>query len=205
MKVDSKVVQSTDNWTYSFDNLAKYNDGKIITYTITEESVVGYSTEIKGNDLINTRTHDQTSVTVTKSWLDNNNQDGIRPNSIKVQLYADGQAVGDTVTLNAGNKWTTTFNHLDLNAKGKAIEYAVKEVGEVKGYTTTIDNSNKGNVMITNTHTPETPITPTNPSKPNNNGPSLPKTNEVINNLYGLIGFILISIGGFGWVLAKKK
>ena len=31
----------------------------------------------------------------------------------------------------------------------------MKEVGTVKGYTSTVDDSNKGNVVITNSRTPE--------------------------------------------------
>ena len=37
---------------------------------------------------------------VTKVWDDNNNQDGIRPAEIKVQLYADGTPVGNETVLN---------------------------------------------------------------------------------------------------------
>ena len=154
-KVDNKTVKATDNWSYSFENLPKYKAGKAIVYTVTEDSVPGYTTTVDGYNLTNKRTTDETSVTVTKSWNDNNNQDGIRPDSIKVQLYANGSAVGDAVALNADNKWTTSFTGLPLKADGKDIVYTVKEVDDVKGYTTTIDDSNKGNVVITNTHTPE--------------------------------------------------
>ena len=153
--VDSKTVTADDNWSYSFVDLPKFNNGKAIVYTITEDSVAGYSTKVDGNDLTNTRTPDETSVTVTKSWNDSNNQDGIRPDSIKVQLYANGTAVGDAVTLNADNKWTTTFSHLDLKAKGSNIKYTVKEVDAVKGYDVTVNDTDQGNQIITNTHTPE--------------------------------------------------
>ena len=53
------------------------------------------------------------------------------------------------------NNWTHTFSNLPLKAKGKEIQYQVKEVGTVKGYTSTVDDSNKGNVVITNSRTPE--------------------------------------------------
>ena len=57
--------------------------------------------------------------------------------------------------LSAKNNWTHTFINLPLKAKGKEIQYQVKEVGTVKGYTSTVDDSNKGNVVITNSRTPE--------------------------------------------------
>ena len=57
--------------------------------------------------------------------------------------------------LSAKNNWTHTFSNLPLKAKGKEIQYQVKEVGTVKGYTSTVDDSNKGNVVITNSRPPE--------------------------------------------------
>lgn len=41
-------------------------------------------------------------------------------------------------------------------AKVKAISYTVKELSNVNGYTSTIDDTNIGNVILTNTHKPET-------------------------------------------------
>ena len=87
-------------------------------------------------------------------WDDANNQDGKRPNSIKVQLYADDEKEGDEVELTDGN-WTHTWNDLPEKKAGKTIKYTVKEVGTVDGYTTNIDNSNTGNIIICNKHTPE--------------------------------------------------
>ncbi|MCH4168458.1 MAG: Cna B-type domain-containing protein [Streptococcaceae bacterium] len=154
-QIASKTVTADDNWQYSFENLPKFENGEAITYTITENSVAGYSTTTDGYDLINSYTPGKTSVTVTKAWVDNNNQDGIRPTSIKVQLYADGKKVGDTVELSNKNQWTTTFDNLDLKAAGKAIVYTVKEVSDVAGYTATVSDSDKGNIIITNTHKTE--------------------------------------------------
>ena len=51
----------------------------------------------------NSYTPRKTSVTVTKRWDDANNQDGKRPNSIKVQLYADDEKEGDEVELTDRN------------------------------------------------------------------------------------------------------
>nr|CZS71237.1 aggregation promoting factor [Lactococcus lactis] len=155
VKVTDKVVKATDNWAYTFDSLPKYKDGQAITYTVTENSVDGYSTTIEGYDLINKRTPSETSASVTKAWDDNNNQDGIRPTSIEVQLYANDKAVGEPVTLDANNNWTFTFTKLALKSKGQVIVYTVKETSHVTGYTTTVDDHDKGNIIITNTHIPE--------------------------------------------------
>ena len=61
-----------------------------ISYSITENSVDGYVTEYNGFDVINTHAPEKTSVSVTKSWQDNNNQDGIRPNDFTFKLLANG-------------------------------------------------------------------------------------------------------------------
>ena len=153
--ITSKTVTATDNWRYTFTDLPKYQNAKAIDYTITEDAVAGYKPEINGLEITNTHALQKTSVAVSKVWDDANNQDGIRPESIKVQLYADGKINGDAVVLNAQNSWATTFNDLDEKSQGKTIVYTVKEVGDISGYTATIDDTNKANVIITNTHTPE--------------------------------------------------
>lgn len=154
-KVAEKTVTKDDAWKYEFKDLPKYKDGKEIVYTVTENTVVGYSTGIKGHDITNSYTPGETSVTVTKHWNDSNDKDGIRPGSIKVQLFGDGNKVGDEVELNEKNNWTTTWNKLPQKKSGKDITYTVKEVGSLSGYTTTVDDKNHGDIIITNTHTPK--------------------------------------------------
>ncbi len=143
------------NWEYSFTNLPKYKDGKEIKYTVTEDSVKGYSTDITGYDIRNSYTPKKTSVTVSKNWNDSGDKDGLRPKSIKVQLYANGKKMGDEVQLNEGNKWRYTWKDLAEKEKGKDIEYTVKETGKTAGYTVTVDDKDHGNIIITNTHTPK--------------------------------------------------
>ena len=154
-EVASQELSAATDWKIVFTNLPKYNHGKQIVYTVTEDTVANYSAAIDGTTITNSYKPGKTSVTVTKRWEDNNDQDGKRPNTIKVQLYADGKAQGKEVELSAKNNWTHTFSNLPLKAKGKEIQYQVKEVGTVKGYTSTVDDSNKGNVVITNSRTPE--------------------------------------------------
>lgn len=48
-KIDSRKVTDSDNWKWSFEDLDKYENGKEINYTITEDLVKGYKTEITGN------------------------------------------------------------------------------------------------------------------------------------------------------------
>ena len=152
----SKEVSAADNWAYSFDNLPKFAAGQAVVYTITEDSVAEYSTQVEGYNLTNSHTPGQTSLTVTKQWQDQGDQDGLRPSQIQVQLYADGVASGSPVTLTAANNWVYTWSGLAEKANGKTIEYSVKEVDQPSGYTSTTSQVSPGNVLIVNQHTPAT-------------------------------------------------
>ena len=152
----SKEVSAADNWAYSFDNLPKFAAGQAVVYTITEDAVAEYSTQVEGFNLTNSHTPGQTSLTVTKQWQDQGDQDGLRPSQIQVQLYADGVASGSPVTLTAADNWVYTWSGLAEKANGKTIEYSVKEVDQPSGYTSTTSQVSPGNVLIVNQHTPAT-------------------------------------------------
>lgn len=152
----SKEVSAADNWSYSFDNLPKFAAGQAVVYTITEDAVAEYSTQVEGYNLTNSHTPGQTSLTVTKQWQDQGDQDGLRPSQIQVQLYADGVASGSPVTLTAANNWVYTWSGLAEKANGKTIEYSVKEVDQPSGYTSTTSQVSPGNVLIVNQHAPAT-------------------------------------------------
>lgn len=155
-KVDQKVVSGQgDEWAYRFDNLPKYQDGQEIIYTVTEDSVTDYTTEISGFDITNTHAPGKTSVTVSKVWDDANNQDGKRPATISLQLTADGKASGEVVILSEDNNWTYTWSDLDQKANKQDIVYAVEEA-EVDGYKSKVSAIKDGQIVVTNTYNPET-------------------------------------------------
>lgn len=182
-EIAEQLVTAESDWTYSFTNLPKFTDGTEVVYTVTENSVAEYSTQVDGFDIINTYTPGETSVTVTKSWNDTNNQDGLRPTEISVQLNADGEALGEAVSLNASNNWTFTWNALPINADGQAIKYTLSEVSEIAGYDVSVDQADLGNVIITNTHTPEvTEVTGTKTWVDNNNQDGV-RPNSITVNL----------------------
>ncbi|MDD6460812.1 MAG: Cna B-type domain-containing protein, partial [Absicoccus porci] len=152
---DEQSKEIAGDWTYAFNNLPKYDNGKEIKYTIKEDKVAGYTSEVKGYDLINTHKTETTSISVKKQWDDTKNQDGKRPTEVTVHLYADGKDTGKTVTLSAKNDWKASFNDLDVNKDGKAIEYTVKE-DEVKDYETSTSGDAKSGFVLTNSHKTET-------------------------------------------------
>jgi len=153
--VDSVVVTAEDDWAYTFTDLPKYADGKEIVYTITEDAVSDYSSKISGYNVTNSYTPGKTSLTVTKVWEDNEDQDGIRPRKVTVVLVKNGEATNQTLTLRANNNWTGTFTGLDEYTDGELNVYTVQEVS-VEGYTSVIIGDAATGYVITNTHVAET-------------------------------------------------
>ena len=154
-KVQTATVSGEgETWSHTFTNLPVYKKGQKIIYTVTEDTVANYTTTIDGTTITNTYKPGKTSLTVTKKWDDAENQDGLRPKTIKVQLYADGQELGKVVELSEDNKWSYTFSDLDEKKDGKTIQYTVKETEVPEGYTQTVEATNPGQVVITNSRTP---------------------------------------------------
>ncbi|CUS26880.1 collagen adhesin [Paucilactobacillus oligofermentans DSM 15707 = LMG 22743] len=204
--VQSKKVSAADNWQYSFSELPEYDsNGQKVIYTVTENQTKGYTTAIDGNNLINHYTPGITSVTVTKSWNDQNNQDGIRPDKIRVQLYANGQKQGDEVILTSEANWTHTWQNLKDKQNGQKVKYTVKEVGTVSGYKSSVNDKNQGNIMITNSHTSKTPSETVTPGKPTpNSSVNLPQTSEQQSMWLIALG-ILILVAAIGGVIIIKR
>jgi len=150
-KVDSQEVKAgaDGNWSWSFENLYKYENGEEIVYTITEDAVEGYTASVKGYNVTNTHNPATTEITIEKIWDDEGDKDGIRPDSITVTLYANGDEY-DTAEITAEDGWKTTFTGLYVYENGEEIVYTVDEAA-VEGYTTEI----KG-YTVTNTHNPAT-------------------------------------------------
>ncbi len=147
-------------WAFEFTNLPKAReDGKAIVYTVTEDEVTGYTAEITGNAangfvITNTHTPETIDIPVTKIWQDGNNQDGLRPANITINLLANGTPVRNRVQNGTGNRWNYTFTNLPRYAEGEEITYTVTE-NAVAGYTTAVTGNVTDGFTITNTHTPE--------------------------------------------------
>jgi pilin isopeptide linkage protein len=158
------VTKNGNTWTYTWEDLPKYGTAdNEIAYQVTEENVPeGYTcdeTTVSNNGTI-TNKHEpvNTSVTATKAWDDADDQDGIRPDKVSVQLYAGNDAYGDPVELDGSGEtpWTYTWKGLPKNEGGSAIVYTVDETAVPSGYEKTgITGSVEDGFTITNKHTPE--------------------------------------------------
>lgn len=115
--------------------------------------------------------NDKTSVSVEKEWVTNNG--GTPAASVQVQLYRDGKAYGDPVTLNAGNGWSHDWTQLDANHV-----WTVKEVGVTDGFNVYIDRDGNTIVLVNNDiggpdpeEPPDEPTDIPDPEKPEEENP----------------------------------
>ena len=89
------------------------------------------------------------TVSGSKTWVDDNNAAGKRPDSITIRLYADGTEV-DSRTVTEADGWKWEFNDLPKNSDKGEIVYTINEDAvleyetEIKGYD------------VTNTYSPGT-------------------------------------------------
>ena len=150
-----------------------------LTYTITEADAEGFELTGKTNDTGSisttpseaefTNTALTTQLKVTKTWDDNDNQDGKRPSDATVQLYktVDGvksAVTGKTATVPAKDGEVVTWTGLPVYEGGKKITYSVVEtLPDGTEYTTSGDDvtleakkDDTGAIAITNSYEPET-------------------------------------------------
>jgi hypothetical protein len=129
-------LNADNNWTYEWKQLlAEDEEGTNIVYRVTADAPEEYTAKVTGSaddGFVVTYTHEiaKTSVTASVEWDDADDKDGIRPKSVSFQLKADGENVGDAITVNAGSNWTKTWEDLPEKKAGKALTYTV-EVSDI--------------------------------------------------------------------------
>ena len=181
----TKTVTSGDGtWTTVWENLPRFTTGnEQITYSIVEVNAEGGEIT-QGNSLddnytvdaynafgdgymtvTNTHTPATVNITINKDWVDNNNQDGIRPESVTGSLYqAEGGSYVKVQDFVINDTNTTTIEDLPKYVKGSLIQYYITE-NVVNGYTVAADVAaentyyavgNDNEITLTNTHNPGT-------------------------------------------------
>ena len=90
-------------------------------------------------------------VSVAKEWNDEEDQDGLRPDSIDVTL-----SNGTKVTLNEENKWTATVKDVPEYEDGEKVKYTwTEETPEGYELTDTVLDEENNLTTLINTHIPK--------------------------------------------------
>ena len=145
------IVESAPSNTgdYVYTGTTIVSNGISETGTKSSAVTVGSGAANATFCVTNTYRANATGFTVQKLWDDADNQDGIRPASVQVQLKADGEIYGDAVELNEANGWSYTWSGLPEVKNGNAVTYTAEEINVADGYEPVYSD---GTRTITNKH-----------------------------------------------------
>ncbi|CAM2809395.1 Cna B-type domain-containing protein [Erysipelothrix tonsillarum] len=153
-------TKNGNTWTYSFNGLLKYKDGKEIVYSVKEEEVPGYTGHQSGYDFTNTFNEPQSEyieISGTKTWIDFDNEKNTRPNEITIMLFGNGKKISETTT-SASADWKYSFKNIQkYDQNHKLIKYTVEEK-HVEGYTAHYKGYDISNKLVTVPNLPNTGI-----------------------------------------------
>ena len=170
---EERVTGSGNEWTYIFENVAKYNGyGDVINYTVEEieeqtEDLKFYEKKITGDkdsEYVITNKFkvpdEKIEINVNKTWEDNNNEANKRPQSIKYILKGGATDVEQVVSGNRTTdaNWNYTFTDLaKYNAQGNEITYTVEEqevnANDLKFYTKKVSGEQTNGFAVVNKFT----------------------------------------------------
>ncbi|MGY3766872.1 Cna B-type domain-containing protein, partial [Vagococcus vulneris] len=138
------------NWKYTFTDLDKFDkNGKEYSYTVNEEKVNGYETNVFGYDITNILRQENVSVAGKKVWDDYNDKFETRPESIFVRLYKNNQFYQrKEVKPDGQGNWEFRFDNLPKYSETYELNvYTVDEETVPNGYKSEVGENN----VITNT------------------------------------------------------
>ena len=166
-EVDRHTINAKNGneMSWTFEGLPKFkNGGTPITYTVDELEVSGYVKDIDQKKYIITNSKDYATIDIpfTKEWVDEGDQDGLRPTreegGITVNLLDGKEIVATQTVYGDGDTWSGSFDDMPkFKNHGEPITYTIQEA-EVEGYTSSVSGN-----KITNTHKPA--LTSVNGSK----------------------------------------
>ena len=125
------TLTEAGGWKGSFGTLPSHaDDGSKIIYSIKEDVPEGHAAEIRlvGETALIKNTHEPERITIkgTKTW--SGDSPDVRPSSIKVDLYRNGERVGSrTVRPNSIGLWSYEFRDLYKYDGGKQVDFSIKE------------------------------------------------------------------------------
>jgi hypothetical protein len=123
------TITKNDNWFYIFKNVPVTKNGKAIKYTISEQNLKGYATNIIGiaqegfmvSNVETSKANDKTTIKINILWV------GGTMKSVKVKLHSNGKVV-KTVTLNKKNHYSASIKNMPIfDDQRQLITYSVSQ------------------------------------------------------------------------------
>ena len=149
-----------NGYVYVFTDLPVFcRQGEMIVYTLAEDEVKHYESEIAADEsgylftVINTHMPETREIKVKKVWEDSDNKDGLRRDVSLILRGSDGSAYWGVIARDAV-KQEYTFTDLPVYAHGEKITYELQEE-PMDGYVSAIEETKDG-FTVMNFHTPET-------------------------------------------------
>lgn len=136
------IVKESNDWTFTASKMPKLG-----TYSVDVETPAGYVTTIENANVKDgvmevKATHtikpapERTTLVVKVTWVDNNNADGKRPDSIKVDIHKNGKSIYDEAQpVKAEKDWTLTIPGIEKSASYSVVKPTVK------GYDVTVKDT----------------------------------------------------------------
>ena len=144
---------------------------------------------------------DTTNIAVGKVWMDSDNADGIRPSSVTVQLYRNGVAYGNPVTLNEANDWWYRWDHLEKDAS-----WTVDELDVASGYEKGFAKNAVNAWVIVNTHEAQTASAVTENNAEDGGTHTNAYTGDESHMILWLVVMVIAGAGAVaGFVIYRKR
>ena len=140
----SCTLNKGTGWTHIFSDMRVYtDDGRVIIYDLTEDELPGYGAPVVFDQdysfiIFNWKIPERAKVIVLKTWSDQDDADGLRPDRVSVELLRNGEPTGKIIDISEETGWYATFEDLDYrDEQDQRIQYFVREE-PVAGYDTSI-------------------------------------------------------------------
>ncbi len=128
------ITGTTNTWTSEEITVPKYDDNGIkYNYTIEESLTLnnyGLNEYNQSNYTITNILKNNIDITITKKWIDSDNEYNTRPKELKLTLLQNGKEY-KTITLNGTtNTWTTNIEVPKYDDNQKEYQYTIKEIDD---------------------------------------------------------------------------
>ena len=135
------VKDNANSWSYTFNSLPTFRNGSAVVWSVKAADVHAYTQEsTTSTATAQTITFSQSfGFNFTVNWNDSNNDDGVRPDDLSLDVLADGVPVSTVVLTGDENIWTGFVKDMSVwreSDSDTAIRYTFAWSDETEEYLT---------------------------------------------------------------------